>query len=80
MNKNNKIVSGLVVLSLFVVAVSACSNIFGSGGSVAEPVISPPGGQVTMGTKVTITCATEGAEIRYTIDGTEPGRAVTGIL
>ena len=40
---------------------------------VAIPVISPGNDQpVHMGDKVTITCATEGAEIYYTADGTAP--------
>ena len=40
--------------------------------TVATPVISPEGGQYVSMVEVTITCDTEGAEIHYTIDGTEP--------
>jgi len=38
---------------------------------VATPVITPSAGAVTKGTTVTITCETDGAEIHYTIDGTD---------
>ena len=41
----------------------------------ATPVLSPADGTSFSGLrKITISCATEGAEIRYTVDGTEPAR------
>ena len=40
--------------------------------TVATPVISPASGEITADTKVSIECATEGATIKYTIDGSEP--------
>lgn len=40
--------------------------------TVAKPVISPAAGEVDSGTEVTITCATDGAEIHYTVDGSNP--------
>ena len=46
----------------------------GGGGAkkVKTPKIMPAGGEVETGTEVTITCATEGATIHYTTDGTTP--------
>ena len=41
-------------------------------GTVATPEFSLASGAVNGGTEVTITCATEGAKIYYTTDGTEP--------
>jgi hypothetical protein len=54
------------------------SGIFFGGGSgttqqtVATPTISPAGGTYSTAQNVTITTATAGAEIRYTLDGTDP--------
>ncbi len=42
---------------------------------VEAPVFSHASGQLEEGTKVSITCATEGARIYYTTDGTEPTTA-----
>jgi hypothetical protein len=39
---------------------------------VANPTFTPPGGTYSDPQNVTINCATEGAIIRYTLDGTEP--------
>ena len=46
----------------------------GGGGAkkVKTPKIMPAGGEVESGTEVTITCATEGATIHYTTDGSTP--------
>ena len=41
-------------------------------GTVATPAFSVASGAVDGGTEVTITCATEGAKIYYTTDGSEP--------
>lgn len=43
--------------------------------AVAAPVFSVKAGAVEEGTTVEITCATEGATIHYTVDGTEPTEA-----
>ncbi|MDE5703801.1 MAG: chitobiase/beta-hexosaminidase C-terminal domain-containing protein, partial [Bacteroidales bacterium] len=40
--------------------------------TVAVPTFSVPAGEVEKGTKVAIACATEGAKIYYTVDGSEP--------
>lgn len=39
----------------------------------AMPTFSPPGGTFTAATSVTISTATDGAQIRYTLDGSNPG-------
>ncbi len=39
---------------------------------VTPPVFSPAAGTVKPGTEITISCATEGAEIHYTLDGSDP--------
>lgn len=40
--------------------------------TVATPVLSPPGGTYSSSVSVSISCATAGATIRYTTDGSEP--------
>ena len=44
---------------------------------VAAPTFNPAAGAVAEGTEVTISCATEGATIYYTTDGTNPTAAST---
>lgn len=39
---------------------------------VSAPVFSPAAGTVKPGTEISITCTTEGAEIHYTLDGSDP--------
>ena len=46
-------------------------------GQVAAPTFSPNGGTFSGSQEVTITCATEGATIYYTTDGTEPTKEST---
>lgn len=41
----------------------------------AAPELSPPGGTYTANQMVSITCATPNAQIRYTLDGSEPSQA-----
>ncbi|MCH5244805.1 MAG: chitobiase/beta-hexosaminidase C-terminal domain-containing protein, partial [Lentimicrobiaceae bacterium] len=43
-----------------------------TGDEVAAPTFNPAAGEVEKGTKVAITCATEGATIYYTVNGEEP--------
>lgn len=45
--------------------------------TVETPVISLASGEYNYDQSVTITCATEGATIRYTLDGTEPTKNAT---
>lgn len=45
--------------------------------TVAAPQANPQAGQVTDGTQITLTCATSGASIYYTLDGTEPTSSST---
>lgn len=45
--------------------------------TVATPTFSPAAGEVTSGTEVTISCATNGATIYYTTDGTDPTTSST---
>ncbi len=45
--------------------------------TVAKPTFSVPSGEVAKGTSITITCATEGAKIYYTTDGTAPTASST---
>ena len=54
--------------------VAAIAEGGGGGGAkkVKTPKIMPAGGEVESGTEVTITCATEGATIHYTTDGSTP--------
>ncbi len=53
----------------------------GGGGNnartVATPTTTPPPGAVLTGTEVTLSTSTEGATIRYTIDGSEPNTEST---
>ena len=44
---------------------------------VATPVASPKGGSVAAGTTVTLSCATDGAKIYYTTDGSTPSASST---
>ncbi len=43
-----------------------------SGGAVAAPQASSQAGDVASGTEITLTSSTPGAEIYYTLDGTDP--------
>lgn len=79
-NVLKKVVKGVLAISLALL-VAGCSN--GSEQDVKETVATPAfsvvSGVVNSGTKVTISCETEDAVIRYTTDGTDP-TATTGTV
>jgi hypothetical protein len=52
--------------------VSATYDLQQANPTVQNPVISPPGGTYNQSVQVSISCPTEFAVIRYTLDGTEP--------
>ena len=75
-----KKVSGVAVAALLALGMIGCSSssddpimppVSGKQ-TVATPAFSVASGAVDSGTEVTITCATDGAKIYYTTDGTEP--------
>lgn len=47
------------------------------GTTVATPTADPVAGAVALGSTVALACATEGAVIRYTLDGSTPGASST---
>lgn len=57
---------------LYVNNLSVTYTSSGATPTCATPTFSPAAGAVAAGTEVTITCATEGATIHYTLDGNEP--------
>lgn len=50
-----------------------------SGQSVAMPTLSVPGGTYLSAQTVTVDCPTQGADLHYTLDGTEPTPSSTSI-
>ena len=81
-----KKVAGVALATVFALGMFSCSN-----GSTDDPVMPPVSGKLTVatpefsvesgeidsGTEVTITCATEGAKIYYTKDGSNPTASST---
>ena len=81
-----KKVAGLALAAVLAFGMFSCSN-----GSIDDPVMPPVSGKQTVatpefsvasgavdsGTKVEITCATDGAKIYYTIDGSNPTASST---
>ena len=74
-----KKVAGLALVAGLVFGMFGCAN--GTTDSIIKtvetPVFSVASGAVTSGTSVTISCATEGAKIYYTTDGSEPTASST---
>ena len=74
-----KKVAGVAVAAVLALGMFSCSNgiDYPVKETVATPAFSVESGAVNSGTSVTISCATEGAKIYYTTDGTEPTAANT---
>jgi hypothetical protein len=73
----------VIMLSFFVIGILTTISCGGSGvkedNSVAAPQISPTSGKFNSEQTITITCATDGATIRYTTDNTDPSETA-GII
>ena len=69
-----KKVAGVALAAVLALGMFSCSNgiVYPVMETVASPEFSVESGAVNSGTEVTITCATEGAKIYYTTDGSEP--------
>ena len=74
-----KKVAGVAVAAVLALGMFGCSNgiDYPVKETVATPVFSVASGAVDSRTSVTITCATEGAKIYYTTDGSEPTASST---
>ncbi len=48
---------------------------YGASGAVTDPIFSPNAGNYTSAQNVAITCATPGATIRYTTNGSAPSHS-----
>ena len=68
---------GAATWSLFVTPTPNAANTGASPDYVARPVMNQAAGNYSGSVNVSITCATAGAEIRYTTDGSEPTAAST---
>jgi formylglycine-generating enzyme required for sulfatase activity len=71
-----KSIKYLALLILIIPILFSCESTT-SVNTVATPVITPESGTYTSAQSVTITCATDGATIYYTMDGTDPTSAST---
>ena len=74
-----KKVAGVALAAVLALGMFSCSNgiVYPVMETVATPEFSVASGAVNSGTDVTITCATEGAKIYYTTDGSEPTASST---
>ena len=74
-----KKVAGVALATVLALGMFSCSNgiAYPVMETVATPEFSVASGAVNSGTSVTITCATDGAKIYYTTDGTEPTASST---
>jgi len=62
----------LIILSILMVSCNKPVPL-----KIKTPVVNPVGGTYTDAQNVTITCETPSAEIRYTLDGSEPSKSST---
>ena len=69
-----KKVAGVAIAAVLALGMFSCSNgiDYPVKETVATPEFSVASGAVDSGTSVTITCATDGAKIYYTTDGSDP--------
>ena len=67
-----KILSILFIIGLVFLFFFFPDIVTGGEGTVATPTFSPEGGTYAIAQSVTISCATSGATIRYTTDGSNP--------
>ena len=74
-----KKVAGVAVAAVIALGMFSCSNgiDYPVKETVATPAFSVASGAVNSGTKVEITCATEGAKIYYTTDDSDPTASST---
>ena len=74
-----KKIAGVAVAAVLALGMFSCSNgiDYPVKETVATPAFSIASGAVNSGTSVTISCATDGANIYYTTDGTEPTASST---
>jgi hypothetical protein len=70
------LINGGTTVSAFATAAqhleSAVTSIFYSLVQTASPGFNPPNGPIANGTAITISCATPGSTIYYTVDGSQP--------
>jgi hypothetical protein len=82
MSKANRVKMGIAGVVLFVALASPAwasdpNDPNDPNNIVATPVFTPDGGTYSSEQNVIITCATSGATIRYTLDGSDPNNGTT---
>lgn len=71
-NKASKLMSLFILVAIITALVVMGCQTTTKVNKVAAPIFTPPGGVYDQPQTVSITCATPGAEIRYTLDGSDP--------
>lgn len=66
-----RLTANLSIIVIYLSCLSGC-GLFTPQGTVESPVVTPPAGSYSQDQMVSIACTTEGAEIRYTLDGSIP--------